>query len=458
MLQLIQALGAFLRQLIAEVTGTLTSRERLRQLFRISLYRNAAYLMVTHLTAPLAGFVFWIIAARFYSAEDVGVASAAIAAMLLLVTLSTLGLDFALVRFLPSAGQSAHRMVNSSLTLAGMAGVVLSGIFVAGVGFWSPGLAVLRQSPLNSAIFIAAAVAATLSVVVGKVFVARRRAGFMLASGLVASSLRLPLPILLAASLQSFGIFTAWAIAVLVSLIIGVLVFVPRIQPGYRLLPVFDGRIAGKMMRFSLANYVGHLFWVLPGLVFPIMVLNILGAEANAYFYIAWAVGGIVTVIPLAVATSLFAEGSHDERTLTVNAWRSLKLTFLIIVPAAAVLIAVADKVLILFGGSYSESGVTLVRIAVLATFPIAINHIYLSMKRVQSKLVQLVALSVFIAVAALLLSYLLLPRLGINGVGVAWVVSQGVVATGIVIRFAAGRPAVREALRGLKYSLRRRS
>ena len=44
-------------------------------------------------------FVFWVIAARFYSAEDVGLASAIVSAMSIGM-LSVLGLDLALIGFM----------------------------------------------------------------------------------------------------------------------------------------------------------------------------------------------------------------------------------------------------------------------------------------------------------------------------------------------------------------------
>jgi len=78
-------------------------RDKIRGFLRISLYRNAAYLLMTSGTNSLAGFVFWAMAARLYPAEGVGLASAAISAMGLLALLSTLGMDYGLIRFLPGA-------------------------------------------------------------------------------------------------------------------------------------------------------------------------------------------------------------------------------------------------------------------------------------------------------------------------------------------------------------------
>jgi hypothetical protein len=39
-----------------------------------------------------------------------------------------------------------------------------------------------------------------------------------------------------------------------------------------------------RMLRFSFANYIANIFWISPNLALPIIVLNLLGAEQNAYF------------------------------------------------------------------------------------------------------------------------------------------------------------------------------
>ena len=183
------------------------------------------------------------------------------------------------------------------------------------------------------------------------------------------------------------------------------------------------------MLHFSFANYMGALFWSAPVMVLPIMVVNLLGAELNAYFYIAWSVSSVLTMVPTAASTSLFVEGSHEEDKLRPNVWRSLKMVSIILVPAVILVLAFADKLLLLFGNVYSENATTLLRILTISALPLAVNLVYLGIKRVEKKLKVIVGLSVFSAVATLGLSYLLLPRMGIDGVGIAWLVSQGAIA-----------------------------
>ena len=77
------------------------NREELKKHLSNPLFKNAYFLMFSSLTSAGSGFFFWLIAARFYSTADIGLASAIISAMGLISMLSLLGFDISLVRFLP---------------------------------------------------------------------------------------------------------------------------------------------------------------------------------------------------------------------------------------------------------------------------------------------------------------------------------------------------------------------
>ena len=74
------------------------------------------FLMLSSVIGAGIRFVFWVIAARFYSAEDVGLASAIVSAMRMIGMLSVLGLDLALIRFIPEKEKKSET-VNSALVI-----------------------------------------------------------------------------------------------------------------------------------------------------------------------------------------------------------------------------------------------------------------------------------------------------------------------------------------------------
>lgn len=423
----------FIKSAIKDAAGILGSKEGFKAFFGVSLYRNAIYLMLANLANAVLGFVFWIIVARFYSAEDVGLAASVISAILLVTSFSHLGLGFGLIRFLPNTGKNANTMINSSLTISILASILIATIFLAGLNFWSPALVILWENPGYLVAFVVFAVVSTLSLVIEQIFVAERRTDFVVIRNLIFSILKLPLPIMLAALFDSFGIFASWGISFSVALLVSLLLLLPRARAGYYPILAFSKGVINTILRFSFANYAASLLWSTTIYILPIMVLNLLGAELTAYFYIAWAIGSILFLIPTIAATSLFAEGSHDEEKLAFNTWRSLRLIFALLIPAIILVLVFADKLLLLFGSSYSENASTLLRILAISALPLTINVVYLSIKRVQMRLKQIIVLTAFIALITLVFSYFSLISTGINGVGIAWLISHGVVASAII-------------------------
>jgi len=403
-------------------------REGLRSLYGVSLYRNAIYLLINSGVLAVTGFFFWMGAARLYSTEAVGLSSAAISALGLLALLSTLGLDYGLIRFLTTSGEKAQALINSCFSIGTLVSLALSLIFLAGLDIWSPALSLLKQSPVFFLAFVIFSVAATLNTFVQQSFIAERRAGFALARGLIFGLIRF-IPLIALATFHAFGIFTSWGIALFLAATASIFLFLPRIRKGYRPFPIVRRAVVNQMVRFSVANYAASIFGAITGFILPLIVLNLLGAEQNAYFYIAWTIGNILLMVPVATSLSLFAEGSYNENQLSRQVKQSLKLILLIVVPAIIVIFLLGEKILLLFGTAYSENATKLLWFLALSALPASINYIYFSMKRVEMRMKSVITLTAFIAVATLGLSYVLFPRVGIIGAGIAWLASQIVVA-----------------------------
>jgi O-antigen/teichoic acid export membrane protein len=303
-------------------------------------------------------------------------------------------------------------------------------IFLAGLSLWSPALLPIRAHPIFFISFVIFAIAGTLNRFVQQSFIAKRKAGFVLGQwALLFGLLRFIPLVILAAFFHTFGIFAAWGIALAVAVAVGIFLFLPKVQAGYRPLPAMSKRAVNDMMHFSFTNYAANILWTIPGLVLPLMVLDLLGAQPNAYFYIGWAIGGILFMIPVAASFSLFAEGSYNQEKLAGDIKKSLKLIFLLLIPAIIIIFFLGDKLLLLFGEAYSENATRLLQVLAVSALPLSINHIYFSVKRIEMRMKSVMALTAFIAVTTLASSYVLLPQIGIVGVGIAWLLSQAIVA-----------------------------
>ena len=188
------------------------------------------------------------------------------------------------------------------------------------------------------------------------------------------------------------------------------------------------------MVSFSFANYITNLLWYLPGSIIPIMAINLVGAAQNAYFYSGWSLANVLFMLPASMSFSLFAEGSNSQSELKKNIAKSIKINMLILIPTVVVMLLLGDKLLLLFGKDYSSSATRLLQLLVLSAIPQSINQVFFSEKRVQKKMGMVVSLSLFVAVISLGLSYIFLPRVGIVGIGIAWLVSQVALALLVII------------------------
>ena len=129
------------------------NRKELKQHLNDPLFKNAYFLMLSSVTSAGSGFFFWLIAARFYSTAEVGLASAIIAAMGLISMLSLLGFDISLVRFLPER-EDKTELINTCLTISFIFSLALSLIFIAGIKLWSPSLSIIKENKILLLLFV----------------------------------------------------------------------------------------------------------------------------------------------------------------------------------------------------------------------------------------------------------------------------------------------------------------
>jgi O-antigen/teichoic acid export membrane protein len=321
-------------------------------------------------------------------------------------------------------------MVNTSFTLGSLTSVLFSIIFLAGVGSFSPALVPLRQNPLYICLFILFAIVMTMTILMSNVFVAQRHAKYTMIVNLISCTLQLVMILLLMPFTHSFsGIVAVFAFSGAIALIFGTIFLLPRTLKEYRPVPVINIGIVKEIIHFSFTNYVANMLWSFAIYLLPIMVVNLLNKESNAYFYIAWTMGAVLSTIAGATTNALFAEGSFDENQLGTNVWRCLKMTYFLLIPAALIVFLLADKLLLIYGTDYSSKGRLLLRLMCITALPLSMNSIYISILRVQKRTTLLILLSLVVAAITLITSYLLLPHLGITATGIGWLVSQSVVA-----------------------------
>jgi len=406
----------------------------IKQQIRDPLYRNSLFLMANTAVMSGLGFFFWLVVARFYNETEVGFGAAIISAVTFIALFSRLGLDFTLIRFLPKAEKPVE-LINSCFTLSGIVALAVAGIFLAGLALWSPALGFITENAMFILVFVLFALGWTLSGMMDFVFIAGRRAEFALVKNAIFSLLKIPLPIIFVLFFRAFGIVSSWTIAVGIGLAISLFLFLPWVQNRYYPALRLNLGIIKDIGWYSAGNYFAALFTSAPTLVLPLMILNLLGAAENAYFYVAWMIASLLFAIPMGASQSLFAEGSHFEDELRVNVQRSVRFIFLLLIPAIIVVIVLGKWLLLLFGASYSQNALDLLWILALSGIPVGINRVYGAILRVRGRMRELVALCVFRAIVVLLGSYFIAPTTGLVGIGYVWIAAHGVVS--VYVAFA---------------------
>lgn len=407
----------------------------LHQHLSTSLHKNAYFLMVSAVVTSILGVAFWALATRFYTTEAIGLGSAIISALGLVAIFSNLGLGIGLIRFLPGAGENGNSMLNTCFTLSGIVSIGASLTFLAGLGFWSPALLPLQQNAIFFFSFVVLAIVWAIISLMGSVFLAKRSTKFILIQDSTVSFLKLILVVPFAILFKNaFGIVGSAAVATFVALLISILWLLPKIQPGYFPIPMVRKKVLNEIGHYSASNYVARIFLTAPPLVLPLIVINVLGAKMNAYFYIAWLIIMALGVIPSSVFNSLFAEASSEEKSLQTNITRALKQNFLLLLPAIVAILIIADKLLLLFGQAYSQNGALLLRIMAFSIIFWSINYFYISLKRVRKETGNILKVSIAMTSLSLGLSYFLMLKMGLVGVGIGYLMGQGIVAVAIVL------------------------
>ncbi len=412
------------------------SLNHLREHVHTPLYYNAYALIMNNAVTSGLGLVYWALAARLYTTQQVGLNSAIVSLMIFLSTLAQLNLTGALTRFIPRAGTSTIKLVFYSYASSLFVCLIVSITFLVIPTIGVPEQSSLRDDPTLTLWFVLANLIWCIFALQDSVLMGLRQSIWVLVENSIFSLLKIVLLVLFAFSFQSFGIFASWTISVAASLVpINWLIFrhlIPRhvvhSQPDDELL---NWR---NVIKFVAGDYLGSLFATMAIRLLPLLVFAQLGASANAYFYLAWTIGFSLHLVATYMATSLTVEGANEQMNLEFYSRRTLINMARLILPMVLVMLIAAPNVLQILGSTYALEGTTLLQLLVLSVIPSSVNAFYMGVARVRRQIKGMILVQGLLAALILLLSNWLLPILGVNGVGVAWLASQLVVAIALAL------------------------
>jgi O-antigen/teichoic acid export membrane protein len=304
--------------------------------------------------------------------------------------------------------------------------VALCGTCVALIPLISPKLMALRDVGY-AAVFAVGTVASTVGTTLDCVYVAERRASEAFSRNAAVGAVKVLMLGLLALAFgpDALRLLTAWGVAAVFGLCLGAALLVRHIgvarPPGFSVLVRTARRFRSRVTGHGL---IGMGAGLLPYLL-PLLVTVRLSAYDNAYFYTTWMLAGLFLVIAPAFANSLFAEGIHRPEEIGALARSAFKIMSAILVPGLVTVLALGGTLLSAFGHAYSDHAVGLLRVVVLASIPDAVVHVYVGVLRAEARLAAAASLLLGIGIGTVVISWFLLPIIGISGVGWAFLAMQ---------------------------------
>lgn len=398
------------------------------------MLRNALYIVLNSGVQSALGFGFWIITAHVFSTSNVGRASTLISAISLLSFLGLLGLNTTFIRYLPVV-RDWNGLVTSGILLAAACSGLAGLLYVFITPEIAPPVAFIAHSGLMTAAFALITAATAVNTLTDSVFIASGKSVYnAIVDGVVGGSFRIILVVIFAGggTFAVFGVASAgYVSAAVVSLIL--IVRVLRWRPVLR----NTWRVLKPTLGFSGANYVGSVLNFLPGLLVPLIVLNRLGADTEAYYYVAFQLALLLWTATAAVEQAFLAEGASSGLMSNKVLGRSLRILVAFCVPAFFALLALSHFLLLAFGAKYSAHAEGCLIGLAAAVLPIAADNWFLTVLRLSNKLAAIVWSNAVYGAVVLGLAWELAPR-GLTALSLSWPIGA---AAGAIV---AGVPAIR--------------
>jgi O-antigen/teichoic acid export membrane protein len=418
-----------------------TTLARLMGHLRTPLYRNGYALTLNSLSNSVLGMGYWILAARNYSTATVGLNSAAISAMMFLAGVAQLNMMSGLVRFVPGAGRVTARFVAYTYVISVSLAAVVSFIFLRGLHIWAPTLGSFGSSPFLVGWFTFSTMAWCIFTLQDSALTGLRQAVWVPVENTVFGVAKIALLIGLARSVPQYGLFASWTIGMAITLLpVNALIFrylIPKhIELAHRNI---EPLIRAEVVRFVAADYIGSLAWFASTGLLPLLVIQQAGASANAYYFLSWQIVLLLISVCNSMGASLVVEAMNDPTQLRAYTRRVFIQIARMVIPAAVLLVLGAPFLLRVFGSNYAAQSSWSLRFLALSAIPFIVNSLYANVARVQRRLPALVTVQLASCVLVLTMSHFLLQMYGVPGVGLAWLVSQTLIAVIIVLKTVVG-------------------
>ncbi|MDH4146124.1 MAG: hypothetical protein OEY23_13265, partial [Acidimicrobiia bacterium] len=385
--------------------------------------------------------LYWAVAARMYSAGDLGRGTALVAAMSYLSVISQLGLPNALTRLVPLAPAGRRgRLIGKASLASGLTGLALGAAVVA-FGHDSD---LLGRSPVHTGVLLSLGVGVwSIFTVQDGALVGLREARLVPVENVMFGVGKLVLLVALARVAPSLGILASWLLAAgAAASVVARLVYrkaaqaTPEAEAWSAPAAVDTAETSNResQVGFIAGHYVAGLLSLSVVYVPPVMLFALLGAEQTAYFAVVWTVGLTLAIAAEAFMMPVTVElASTEDSPASPHARSAARHSFGAFALGSVALAAAAPVALALLGTGVADRAAPLLRLVALGVVPRLVTVVYLATARARGQVKQMLAVEGFTALAVLGGGQLLFERTGASAFGWAYLTANVVTALAVL-------------------------
>jgi O-antigen/teichoic acid export membrane protein len=388
---------------------------------RDPLYHSSYALLANTAGTTIVGVAYWAIAARFYSQQILGRGTALVSALLLVANFAQLNLAPALPRFMPKAGQSAGKFIAYSYGASSCAALLGGLAFVSFLPRLSSQWQFLAKSLPLAVAFVVTAMVWEVFTLQDVALLSLHRPLIVPIENFVYGAFKLVMLVGVVSLLPSTGIFYSWVIPLAITVpAINWLIFrryLKRREP----VAAPSNLHAREVVRFASVDYVGSVLTQAYGNMLPLLVLTTLGAATESGFYIAWTIAAGLGLVANNFGTSLLIEGASAPHRLADLTRGVLARCILITSLGAAVLVLAGRLILEVYGSKYAVHTTTLLALLSVGTIPSSLVVVAISLDRIAGRVGRATLTRLVLTVLVLGGGWVLLRKIGIDGIAFAW-------------------------------------
>jgi O-antigen/teichoic acid export membrane protein len=413
--------------------------------WRAPQHRDGMALVLSSGVSSAIGMLFWVLAARLFDQATVGINSAALSAVTLLASASHLNLGNAMLRFVPVADR--RRAVVAGCFAVGLGwGTVVGLGFGIGANVWAPDLVAAFGHPALIAFYVISVPVWTVFVLQDAALTAIRRAPLVLVENLVFALLKVGL-LVVAASLglmAGIALGTVVATLLVVVVVVGYLARALRTQAAAPEPHAVQTVTARDFAGFVGVDYAGNVAWQTAVFGIPLIVIALAGPDGAAVYGVAWQVTYALYLVATGMGKSMVAHSAAGDSTAIQRARRGMDRKAMTLVLPGSIVVAIGSYfILLVFGSTYAETGAVVLALLALSAIPNVVTNSALWEARVRRQRAVQFGLPAAISAVVIVATVVLVPTVGIVGVGWAWLTAQSIAAVVILLhRWKARRPA----------------